>query len=116
MLLPLFILGIFAFSFTVLAAGYGLDETQSVGNVGSAMIKSTPQQIVGTVVGAVLSLLGVIFFLLIFYGGIRWMLAQGNEAEVEKAKQIIIAAVSGLVIVLSAYAITYFIGQRLGSA
>ena len=77
------------------------------------MINQTPQQIVGTVVGAILSLLGVIFFLLIFYGGIRWMLAQGNEAEVEKAKQVIVAAVIGLVIVLSAYAITYFIGQRL---
>jgi cbb3-type cytochrome oxidase subunit 3 len=113
LLAPVFVLGVFAFFSPVLAAGYGLDETKSVGNVGSAMINQTPQQIVGTVVGAILSLLGVIFFLLIFYGGIRWMLAQGNEAEVEKAKQVIVAAVIGLVIVLSAYAITYFIGQRL---
>jgi hypothetical protein len=41
------------------------------------------------------------------------MLAQGNEDEISKAKQIIIAAVSGLVIVLAAYAITAFIGQNL---
>jgi len=41
------------------------------------------------------------------------MFAQGNEAQVEKAKQTLIAAVIGLIIVLSAYAITAFIGQVL---
>jgi cbb3-type cytochrome oxidase subunit 3 len=120
LLLPFFLLGFFAFISPVSAqsnpgsdSNYGLTETKTVGNVASAMIDQTPQEIAGTVVGAILSLLGVIFFLLIFYGGIRWMLAQGNEAEVEKAKQVIVAAVIGLVVVLSAYAITYFIGQRL---
>ena len=44
------------------------------------------------------------------------MLAQGNEAEVDKAKQILVAAVIGLIIVLSAYAITTFIGNQLTSA
>jgi len=40
------------------------------------------------------------------YAGYLWMLARGNEQEVEKAKNIIIYAVIGLVVVLSAYAIT----------
>lgn len=93
---------------------YGLDDSLKQGEVGAALIKDTPQTMAGTIVSAVLSLLGVIFFLLILYGGIRWMIAQGNESEVEKAKQIIIAAVSGLVIVLAAYAITAFIGEQLG--
>ncbi len=88
---------------------YGLDEASQ----NTPLIDNTPQQIVGTVIGAALSLLGVIFFLLIIYGGLRWMLAQGNEQEVEKAKEVLIAAVIGLIIVLSAYAITTFIGTQL---
>lgn len=68
---------------------------------------------VGKIVGAGLSLLGVLFLLLIIYGGIVWMIARGNEQEVQKAKTVIEAAVIGLVIVLAAYAITYFIGSQL---
>jgi len=91
---------------------YGLVESTK----NTPLIDNTPQQIVGTVIGAILSLLGVVFFLLIVYGGLRWMLAQGNEAEVEKAKEVLVAAVIGLIIVLSAYAITTFIGNQLTAA
>jgi cbb3-type cytochrome oxidase subunit 3 len=103
------------FSLPVLAqtGNYGLDETRNTGNLNTALINKSPQQVVGTVVGAILSLLGVIFFLLIFYGGMRWMLAEGNEQEVEKAKEILVAASIGLVIVLAAYAITAYIGAQL---
>jgi hypothetical protein len=41
------------------------------------------------------------------------MTAIGKENQVEKAKNIIIQAVIGLVIVLAAYAITSFIGNQL---
>lgn len=108
-----FLAGGFLIPFSAKADSYGLDTAAG----GTGLIqKATPQQITGTVIGSVLSLLGVIFFLLIFYGGIRWMLAQGNEAEVDKAKEILVAAVVGLIIVLSAYAITTFIGNQLTSA
>lgn len=92
---------------------YGLEDSMKQGDVGSALIKDNPQTLAGTVIGAILSLIGVVFFLLILYGGVKWMIAQGNEQEVEKAKQIIVAAVIGLIIVLSAYAITRFIGNAL---
>jgi hypothetical protein len=91
---------------------YGLDA--SAKDTGLISKNVTPTAMAGTIVSAVLSLVGVIFFLLILYGGIRWMVAQGNETEVEKAKQIIVAAIIGLVIVLAAYAITAFIGEQLG--
>lgn len=94
---------------------FGLTETLNVGNVGDALRQDSPDVYAGQIIGIALSFLGVIFFILILYAGFRWMLAQGNESEVEKAKQIIIAAVSGLIIVLAAYAITAFIGSRLTS-
>src|SRR3989339_740431 len=56
------------------------------------------------------SAVGLIFFILIFYGGFSWMIARGNEQKVEKAKNTVIAASIGLVIVLASYAITILIG------
>jgi hypothetical protein len=50
------------------------------------------------------------------YGGYRWMMASGREEEVQKAKDTIKAAIIGLIIVLSAYTITYFISRSLEGA
>ena len=70
---------------------------------------------ISTIISLILSLVGVIFLVLMIYGGINWMTAGGNEAQVKKAKSTIGQAVIGLVIVLSAYAITYFIMQSLAA-
>src|SRR5690554_2680154 len=55
---------------------------------------------IGKIIGAVLSFVGVIFMVLIVYGGLTWMTASGNEKQVEKAKNLIVQAVIGLVVVL----------------
>lgn len=68
---------------------------------------------IGSVIGILLSFVGVIFLILIIYAGISWMTASGNQEKVTKAKDLIINAVIGLIIVLAAYAITAFIGNRL---
>jgi hypothetical protein len=70
-------------------------------------------QIISAIIDTVLSLLGVIFVILIIYGGITWMTAEGEEARVEKAQKIIREAVVGLIIVMAAYAISYFIINAL---
>jgi cbb3-type cytochrome oxidase subunit 3 len=80
--------------------------------LGTKKISDLPTAI-GKIVGTGLSFIGVIFFLLMIYGGMLWMLAKGNESEVTKAKELITAAVIGLVIVLSAYAITSFVSSNL---
>lgn len=69
---------------------------------------SLPERI-GQIINAVLVFLGVIFLILMIYGGYIWMTARGNEQEVEKAKNIIKNALIGLVVVLAAYAITYLV-------
>lgn len=47
----------------------------------------------------------VIAFIMLIVGGLRWILAGGDEKSVEKARNTITAALIGLVIVLVAYAI-----------
>ena len=70
---------------------------------------------VATVIKTVLALVGTIFLVLTIYAGILWMTAQGNEEQVTKAVGIIKASVIGLVIIMSAYAITYFVTSKLSS-
>ena len=104
---------------TCLAAGLTewnstLDDTAGTDAAGYDT-NTTVQGVVGTVITAVLSLLGVIFLILMIYGGFIWMLARGNESEVEKAQGIIRGAIFGLAIILAAYALTYFVVESLTS-
>lgn len=101
----------------VLADSYGIDDTvRATGgalptSIGGA---SSVPQFVGVIIRAVLAALGIVFFFLVFYAGILWMTARGNQAAVDKSKGMIEAAVVGLVIVSASYAITRFIFQNLG--
>jgi TRAP-type C4-dicarboxylate transport system permease small subunit len=72
----------------------------------------TPAELIGQVINGVLAFLGVIFLILMIYGGYLWMTAAGNEQQVEKAKNIIRDSIIGLIIILAAYAITYFIVNK----
>lgn len=69
--------------------------------------------IVALLIKSALSLLGLIFLVLIISSGFKWMTAQDNSNDVEKAKTTLKNAIIGLVIVLSAYAITYFVFNTL---
>ncbi len=70
---------------------------------------------VALIVRGVLSVLGTIFFCLTVYAGVIWMTAMGNSEAVEKSRSVLSAAVIGLAITLAAYAITVFVGSRLGT-
>lgn len=89
----------------------GLDAT--AGQAGIKDTSATPQAVVGRVLAQGISLVGIIFFALILWAGFLWMTAAGNEQRVDEAKQILLAAVIGLIIVAAAYAITKFVGSTL---
>ncbi|MFA7087865.1 MAG: hypothetical protein WC146_00800 [Patescibacteria group bacterium] len=116
---------ILAVSFTTLLlcsspalAGYsffkdsGLDKSANQAGYETADATNV-EGIISTVISALLGLLGVIFFVLIIYGGFIWMTAQGNETKVKSATETVLNAFIGLVIVLAAYAISYFIMSKL---
>ena len=83
------------------------------GHFDTAGAKKPLVQTIGEATKVLLRFLGVIFLLLMIYGGYIWMMAAGNETQVEKAKNIIKNAAIGLIIVLAAYAITYFIIDKV---
>ena len=69
--------------------------------------------LVGTVIMGFLALLGIIFMVLLIYGGYNWMLARGNEEKIKKASGILRDAVLGMILILLAGAITSYILNRL---
>lgn len=97
---------------------YGLDTV-----AGAAELKGLGDDvpnITGRFLGAALSLVGILFFILTIYGGVLWMTSHGNSEQATKGLNTTIAAIIGLVIVLAAYAITNFVfktvegGERVG--
>lgn len=69
----------------------------------------TPEYYIGLFLNGFFSLLGIIVIGLILYSGFVWMTARGNEAKVTKAKENLIDAFIGLLIIIGSYALTAFI-------
>lgn len=93
--------------------GDNLSET--VGETGLSTQATLPETI-GRLIGILLSFLGIIFLLLTIYAGFLWMTASGEPKQVEKARTLLTQAVVGLVILLSAYAISSFVIDSLTEA
>jgi len=88
----------------ITAEAAGFSEPRSIG------------EITGAIIGTFLSFLGIIFLCLVIYGGFLWMTSAGNEGKVLQAKETLTQAVIGLIIILSAYSITYFVFNGLMKA
>lgn len=110
---PLSLLGILI-PLKTLADEYGLDDTADQAFEGEVPFQGQEiPGIIGSIVGVVLSFIGLLFFILMIYGGLTWMTAAGNQQQIDKAKSLIVSAIVGLIIVMAAYAITSFIGTAL---
>lgn len=92
----------------------GLEKTATSAGVNSG--ETDPALVIGKAIEILISILGVIFLIVVVYGGITWMTAQGKPEDVTKAKNMIIEGVIGLAICLGAYALSYFVVQRLTEA
>lgn len=99
----------------VLAAdsgNYGLNDTASAAGLSQQGDVAT---IIGNIIGTGLSLISVLFFIMMIYGGIMWMTARGKDEVSKKALDVIFSAIIGIIIVLSAYAITTFVFKSVGA-
>ncbi|MDO8499294.1 MAG: hypothetical protein Q7S66_01390 [bacterium] len=70
--------------------------------------------IIARVIRVALGLVGIVMVVMIIFSGYLWMTAGGNDEQIGRAKKIIINAVIGLAIILSAYAIVFFVMRMLG--
>ncbi|MFA6514331.1 MAG: pilin [Patescibacteria group bacterium] len=112
--------GIFFALVAILPASFAFAQdfgTTAVNNgLGGVLGAEDPRILVGRIIQIVLSLLGIIILGLIIYAGFLWMTSNGEEDKITQAKRIITNAIIGLVITLSAWAITTFVISRLFGA
>ena len=91
--------------------GIGAVEQSNI-SLGGSDLRVTVVKIINTVLG----LLGIIALGIVLYGGFVYMTAGGDDAKVSTAKKILVNGVIGLTIILSAFAITKFVLNKLSEA
>lgn len=79
-------------------------------------LSKTPNliNVIQAIIRFVLIFAFVVAFVMLLIGGIRWIMAGGDEKAVEKARNTITAALIGLVIILVAYAIIRVVESFFG--
>ena len=110
----LLVFAIFAATLPTYAANgsFGLEDAAPA----ALKSQSTIPVIIGRIISAALSIVGIVFLFLMIFAGLRWMTARGNQTHAEAAKDTILRAVIGLIIVAGAYAITSFVISRITAA
>lgn len=99
-------------SFAQAPTDFGVSEIESEVQLSSGNI----QVIIARIINVILGLLGIIALGIVLYAGFLWMTAGGNEERITKARKLLINGVIGLVIIMSAFAITLFVLNKLREA
>ncbi len=89
--------------------GEGLDAVGTQAGLGSAELPV----IVGNIIYIFLGFMGIVLLAILLYAGWRWMTAGGDAKQIEEAKLWIRNGIIGLIIIVSAFAITRFIIDQL---
>lgn len=97
----------------VLALDTGLEKTREVAGLPKTEGIAT---IIGQIIYAILGFLGVIFIILLIYGGFLRMTAQGDPGKIKQSMGIITSAVVGVIIIFASYAITAFVLGKIGAS
>lgn len=113
----------FSFFRALIPVAHAQDYTDELDSAGAAVygsaeaasVQADLPSMIGVVIGAFLSILGIYLLYLFLRSGYLWMTAQGNSKQVDDAKTTMVNAVIGLVIITAAYAITGFVIDSLGT-
>ncbi len=92
------------------------DAAGDVTNIGSAAGLSSASSlptIIGNVINVLLGVLGIVFVVLVVYAGFLYLTSAGEDKGVGKAKKLLTQAVIGLIIIVSAYAISGYVINAL---
>ena len=109
-LLTMFTVPMFAFA-QLQPNETGLSDTGETAYGGQA-----PQlgEFIGSnIIAPLFGIIGVIFLVLVIAAGFLWMTAAGNDTQIARAKNILISTIIGTVLIIGAYAITFFIFTSL---
>ena len=77
----------------------------SASGLGTAGLKP----MIFNIINIILGFLGIVAIVIILIAGFKWMTAAGNEEKITGARQMLIAGIIGLAIVLASWAIASFV-------
>lgn len=112
-LLAVFSLAMLMPGFVFAQTDFSIQDLAAKSGYNAGVTEGTLSETVGKIIKAVLGLLGTIFLALTIYAGVLWMTAAGEEEKITKATGILKTSVIGLIIILAAYSITYFVLSNL---
>jgi cytochrome bd-type quinol oxidase subunit 2 len=81
---------------------------------GSNISGLTVDQIIQWLISITFIVAGIVFLFMLVIGGIRWIISGGDKANTESARNQVTAALIGLIIVFSAWAIANLLGGAFG--
>lgn len=110
----LFVYFISLFFFGVPAQAHAQNWGKCVDANGVASLTCIPIVFTNVIQGA-LMFVGSVAVILLIYAGIRFVMSGGDPKQVQNARSIITYAIIGLVLVLSSFAIIYFISYLTGT-
>ena len=91
------------------AQGINIEPNQSL-NPGAVTLENVIRFVINGLI--ILGIIAALIFLIL--GGVKWVISGGDKAAVESARNTIIAAVIGLVVVILAWVILNVVLQILG--
>ena len=103
--------GAIIFSNRIFAQEFRGAEFDPEGKIKKAtgLTTASPVQITINTIKWALSFLGLVAVVMIIWGGFMWMTSAGNEERVRKAKDILKAAIIGMIVVLISWAMVSFV-------
>lgn len=94
---------------------FGASNGTSVNDIVPGTYKD-PRTLAKNIINVVLGFLGIIAVIIILMAGFQWMTAGGEEEKVTEARQRLIQGAIGLVLILAAWIVAYFIIDQLVKA
>ena len=70
--------------------------------------------IITGVLSLIMALVAILVFFMLVWGGVEWILSGGDKGKTEQARNKIVSALIGLLIVAASYAILYLVLRFLG--
>lgn len=94
---------IFAFNSSPVLAICQQGQANCATTLSNPLSVSTPQELIGKIINAVLGIVGSLALLMFVYGGLTWMTSSGSQEKVKKGRDIIVWSAIGLAIIFASY-------------
>lgn len=75
-----------------------------------------PAEIAKNIIYVINGMIGIVFVILLTYGGFIWMTAAGDSKKSDKALDLIQQSIIGLIIIIATWTLAWFIIEKLGQA